>query len=206
MDKSSEQSEAEHTAVRYKIAMESGGASTGVQRFWYDTYVRDMGRKVDGADRTEELLCDPLAHCSWLHVAKAELRIVGTVMSTPVAHVQCGLYEELYQLPGDEADRKGIAITTKLMVARDFRRGRLAVDLAAATYCQGLNSGISRCRIDCNLYLTSFFEGLGFRRLFDAVHPCYGEVSVMELELHDIAHLAQVRSPLLAYHELRAAL
>jgi hypothetical protein len=92
------------------------------------------------------------------------------------------------------------------MIHPRHRKGTLAIRLARAIYRFGLERGIVTDLIDCNAHLVPFFTGLGYRvHRDDLVHPEYGAVTVMKLDLHDHLHLQGIRSPFLpVWQEWRA--
>jgi len=88
------------------------------------------------------------------------------------------------------------SITTKLMVAPQYRLTSVFVRLALASYKHALALGMRFDFMDCNLPLVPFFQGLGYRVHRGRItHPEYGEVISMMLDLEDVAHLGAVGSP-----------
>ncbi len=182
------------------------------RRFWYDTYVTEMGRHADDrqyVDHTLKELSDPMQHLGNLFVAKSEGTVLGSVLSTYGGHGDLGYYSELYGLQNESSSRLArSSITNKLIVHASQRRSSLALRLAIATYRQGFVDGITRNYIDCNEHLVDFFFRMGFVRHRGWVeHKDYGRVYSMVLKLQDIEHLQLLKSPLARhYHELSPCL
>ena len=178
-------------------------------RFWYDVYVKEMGRHQHDplTDHSARLLIDPIAPYGNLLLARdAEGRVVGTLMSTWTTEPAVEKYVALYQLDALNArQRAHSTVTTKLMVAPEYRCSRLGMLLARESYRWGLANGVHYDFIDCNDHLVSFFEKLGYRpHLGEIHHQVYGRVNSMYLAVNDEVHLFNQRSPFyrpLAQHQ-----
>ncbi len=172
-----------------------------VYRFRYEIYVKEMGRKQVYADHDRRLVEDPLDWAtSRLFVAREAKTnaIIGTVRTNYLRDGSVGGYEAHYRLPESPNLRSSISMTTRLMIEPRYRRTRLAIALAEATYAQALQDGIREDFIDCNSHLLSFFDRLGYRFSHSVEHPEYGMVDVMNLQFHDRSHFEAKRSPFLA--------
>jgi hypothetical protein len=108
-----------------------------------------------------------------------------------------GAYERFYHLSSVGSDHPArTSINTRLMIASDDRKGRLAVRLAIACYEYGTPRGIRWNFIDCNSHLVPFFRGLGYvEHVPAAQHPEYVIVTRMRLDGLNQVHLEAVRSP-----------
>ena len=172
-----------------------------VYRFWYQIYVKEMGRhqEDDITCHKSKQLHDRLAHRGILHFAEQSGQVVGTVLTTRADDKYASKYRDLYRI--DETDRQRLArscVTTKLMVTPALRKTRLTLRLATATYDYGMRRGMQHNYIDCNDHLVGLFEKLGFVRHLSALyHPDYGDVNSMYLGVTDRIHLASTRSPFL---------
>lgn len=194
------------------ISRATASEHEAIYGFWYDVYVKEMGRLIDDplTDHARRLVRDPLAECGLLLVARdEEQQIVATMLTTGAAHSELGTnqplgtYETLYGLDQLSAsERHTSTITTKLMVAPAFRRTRLPMQLARRGYQITLQAGMQHDYIDCNDHLVPFFLKLGYREHRGRVyHPCYGHVNSMVIDRHDYQHLQQVGSPFARYYQ-----
>jgi GNAT superfamily N-acetyltransferase len=177
-----------------------------VFRFRYDIYVREMSRPQKDADHERARIEDALDADALLLAAKdaASPLIVGTVRANIVGRASRGIYEDIYGLASlSEEARELTTITTRMMIARRLRGTALAVQLASALFARGLDRGIETDLIDCNRHLVPFFTHLGYRQMGTVSHPEYGDVTVMRLDVRDVAHLRAVGSPLACVHERR---
>jgi hypothetical protein len=170
-----------------------------VYRFRYDVYVREMGRSEPYADHGRRRLTDPMDATALIFAAlDGQGQIIGTLRTNPLRDGGTAAYERLYGLTGLPAHVRDVtSITTRLMVSRSRRGGSLVVRLAAAICAAGLHAGIYTDFIDCNAPLVPFFIRLGYRDQGTILHPQYGHVTLMRLDLSDSLHLTGVRSPLL---------
>lgn len=182
----------------------SGELREAVFRFRYDIYVREMHRPQKDADHARGRIEDPLDANAHLFAARDPLsgRIAGTVRGNIVADAALGLYEDLYGLAAlSQAERRATSMTTRLMIERTRRGSVLALQLATTLFARGVALNVEADYIDCNDHLIPFFEHLGYRRLRAIQHPDYGRVTLMRLDVGDIAHLRRVGSPLAAVLE-----
>lgn len=186
--------------MRAAITLASPHESLEIEHFWYRIYVAEMGRHTDDplTDHETHTLHDPLMSNGNLFVARDEsLNIVATLMTTLAGDTSLGKYETLYGLTGlNNEQRQHTSITTKLMVEPLYRRSRLPMLMARATYENALSLRVEQDYIDCNDHLVSFFARLGYRpHLGRVVHGDYGAVNSMVLHLQDAPYLQSIGSP-----------
>ena len=174
-------------------------ALEAVYRFRYIIYVEEMNRKQKYADHAAKRICDPLDPGSYVVAAWDSAELVGTLRINFLRETDFGEYFDLYhigRLP--DAVQQHTSITTRLMIHPRFRRGTLGVRLFNALYRFALERGITTDVIDCNAHLIPLFTGLGYRVFRDdLIHPEYGAVTVMKLDLYDYYHFQQINSPIL---------
>lgn len=187
--------------MRASISLANNQELTEVQQFWYRIYVEEMRRHISDplTDHGARSLHDPLAHAGDLFIARDEQRQVIATLMTTVAKNDLGKYEHLYGIDQlDAHERARSSITTKLMVAPDYRKTRIPMLIATTTYRHLLSAGVDTDYIDCNDHLVGFFERLGYKPHRGRItHQDYGAVNSMVLQLRDEAHMARVGSPLL---------
>lgn len=173
---------------------------TALRKFWYDTYVTEMGRDADIADHEKGELDDPRAEHAIVVVAYEGDRVVGTLLCTPSWTSALGNYADLYRMSKlGPCHPNTSGIITKLMVAPKYRNSLLSVRLSRQLYRTAVPMGVHYVLIDCNDYLVPFFLKLGFKPWGDPVeHPSYGKVHVMKLDCLDLPHLEAVNSPILS--------
>lgn len=184
---------------RNKITIEKvrTGASEEVERLWYSIYVEELGYQPAGVDHDARRVHEPFAKEGSLHVATdGSGQVVGTVLSVHGASADFASYRELY---GVEGSLEGVAFTTRLVVTPGHRRRRLTLDLAIATYVDAWKSGVKVAHIDVQARNVALFERLGYKQRGFVDHPLYGSSVHMTLDLWDVEHLANVRSPLLSH-------
>lgn len=170
-----------------------------LRRFWYETYVEEMGRDKDQADHEKRELPDARESAGEIIVAHVDGRIVGTLICTPAWTNALGDYESLYDMQRlASAHPNNTGVITKLMVAPEYRRTSLSLRIACELYRHAVPLGVHHALIDCNEHLLSFFLRLGFLPWGPPVrHPSYGHVHVLKLDCLDLDNLRQMRSPLL---------
>lgn len=170
-----------------------------LRRFWYDIYVKEMGRHVDAADHDKRELDDKRAHVAYVIVAERGAEIVGTLICTPSTTGALGSYESFYNMQAiGMAHPMSTAIITKLMVSKEFRTTPLSLRMSCELYRCAVPEGIYHPIIDCNDHLVPLFTRIGFKQwLKPRFHPDYGRVHILKLDTLDLDHLEDVRSPLL---------
>lgn len=167
-------------------------------RFRYQVYVEEMRRLQKHADHVHRRIIEPFDATAHLLIAETGSTVVGTLRTNHATRTDLGYYIDLFRLSQQgPAWPGGLTLTTKLMVAANHRGGSLAVRLAREMYRYGTDTGVQVDIIDCNAHLREFFTRLGYRPYMGTViHPEYGEVLPLRLDLEDITHLRQIRSPL----------
>jgi GNAT superfamily N-acetyltransferase len=170
---------------------------TSIARFRYRIYVEEMGRFQQYADHAEKTVYEPLDRRGHILMAVEDSNVVGTVRVNLGSEGDLGGYAELYRLRDlGPAFANRISITTKLMVAPEYRSTPLALKLALACYKYASARGVDIDAMDCNPPLRPFFAKLGYRQIFGAIdHPEYGYVIPMFLAVRDKCHLKRVGSP-----------
>jgi GNAT superfamily N-acetyltransferase len=182
-----------------KVRTES--EARAVFRLRYQVYVEELGRTQRHADHAARLVQEPLDSCANLFCAYQGSQLVGTVRTNYTRDSPLEAYEQLYEMSRSGTSHPhSTSITTKLVVAPEHRNSTLGFRLATAAYCVALCDGIMFDFVDVYPARVAFFERLGYRvHLPHTMHPEYGSVVVMRIEVRDERHLSQVRSPFLRY-------
>lgn len=180
-----------------------------VYRFRYDIYVREMRRRQRYADDARQRIVDPLDGTGIVFAAidSRSGHVVGTARTNFLKHGRVPEYERLYGIDQRRDLRATDAsITTRLMVAPQYRRSIVTHQLVKALFVRALDEGVVADFIDCNDPHVPFFERLGYRRVNQVEHDEYGCVNVMQITLADTAHLKSVGSPFFALVKARSAI
>src|SRR5687768_10156956 len=107
--------------------------SEDVFRMRYEVYVEELGRDQAHADHQARTIREPLDRRAILWVAYEGQRLVGTVRVNYARDGGVGDYASLYQMARlGYVHPRHTSITTKLIVARDYRNSSLAYRLAMA--------------------------------------------------------------------------
>jgi hypothetical protein len=161
--------------------------------------VEEMKRPQAHADHARKLICEALDDFALLITARIDGEVVGTVRVNYSRNGDLGLYERLYGMAqfGD-LHPAYTSITTKLMVDQRLRGSAVAKQMCRVVYLRGLADGIRLNLIDCNDNLLSLYQHLGYRKIRDVVHPEYGPVSLLMLDMNDLEYLQAVHSPFAA--------
>ena len=168
-------------------------------RFRYDVYVTEMGKSPAEADHQKKIIRDELDDDAHLLYAEDEGQIVGTVRLNCRSKKKFpDVWEQRYDLEkfappfGDH-----ISMTSRMMVAKDYRGSSVPAALVGAVYSAGREMGSKFDFCNCAPSLLEFYEQIGFRRFTDGfVDEDNGYHVPLVMVVRDTQYLRQVRSPL----------
>ena len=168
-------------------------------RFRYDVYVIEMGKSPVEADHQKKIIRDELDNDAHLLYAEDEGQIVGTVRLNcrskkkfPYVWEQRYDIEKFAPLFGDH-----ISMTSRMMVAKDYRGSSVPAALVGAVYSAGRDMGSKFDFCNCAPSLLEFYEQIGFRRFTDGfMDEDNGYHVPLVMLVRDTQYLRQVRSPL----------
>jgi predicted GNAT family N-acyltransferase len=177
-------------AVDYRVfRVTSPSAQRAVYRLRYDVYVTEMRRPQPYADHERRLVSDPLDKHGIVLSLHHDDEVVGTVRLNSLDG-DVGPYRDLYalgHLVGTEASSH--VIVTALMFAPDHRGTAALVKVFQACFAAAWERGVTTAWVDCNDHLVPMFLRFGFVRERRFLHPLYGEVQLLRLNLRDTAAL-----------------
>ncbi len=168
-----------------------------IYRFRYTVYVEEMKREQHYADHAEKIIREPLDENADLFGIWNNGDCVGTVRMNFSDRSDLGYYPDLYSMNmvGDYHPNH-TCITTKLMIAKPYRKLGLVIALGKALYHHARSRGKEFDFIDANDYLLPYYNALGYRRYTDDItHPEYGKVTPLVLVGSDYDYLARIGSP-----------
>ena len=168
-------------------------------RFRYDVYVTEMGKSPAEADHQKKIIRDELDEDAHLLYAEDEGHIIGTVRLNyrtkkkfPDAWEQIYAIEKFAPSFGDH-----ISMTSRMMVAKDYRGSSVPAALVGAVYSTGREMGSKFDFCNCAPSLLEFYEQIGFRRFTDGfMDEDNGYHVPLVMLVRDTQHLRHVRSPL----------
>ena len=190
------------TDIRVAI---SGDELEEIYSFRYQIYVEEMNRKQIYADHRARRIEDPLDLDAINLGAWRGKALVGVVRINFPRDSDIGNYENFYRMRSVGEDHPSrTSIITRLMIAPKLRNTHLFLDLVAVCYAIGMARGIRWTFIDCNAHLVPLFLRLGYlAHTSPAVHEEYGLVSLLRIDLQNLKHLRQVKSPFAKMIEMR---
>lgn len=170
-----------------------------IYRFRYEVYVDEMGKKPRHADHIAKTITDDLDEAALLLYAEADGQLVGTVrLNYRGRQPFPESWESLYHIStfaagyGDQ-----ISMTSRLMVAKDWRGSSVSGLLVAAVYNAGREMGSRFDFCNCAPSLIEFYEQIGFRRFAPGfLDEDNGYRVPLVMVVRDLEHLKTVRSPL----------
>lgn len=158
-----------------------------IYQLWYKIYFEEMGRNQLYANHELKQISDDIEHNSIIIIAKDENKIVGTsrVHIYPDVIGEIEYYENLYKLSDFSKKNSGkIAIVTRYMVDKDYRKFGLGFSLALATVNFCIKNDIRWIIMDCSPNLYDYFEKIGFSEYLGVLnHKEYGEVKIMKFDV-----------------------
>ena len=161
----------------------------------HQVYVGEQRWRQKYVDDEAQTIREPLDRNAHIYAAYVDGKLVGTVRSNYASESDLSEYFEMYCVDPDEFENA--AVTSKLAVAKEFRASQWGFKLAAATYADGLKSGIRFSFVDCDRSMIPFYTRLGYKVYGPVTYrfPEVGEGVVMVLDAHDLENLRQTRSP-----------
>jgi predicted GNAT family N-acyltransferase len=170
-----------------------------IYRFRYQVYVEEMRKKPKTANHIDRTIIDLLDETGILLYITHKDQIIATLRRN---------FLDALELPENIQKRFSIAeftqtfptqelsISTRLMVAPQWRRSSTVGAIVAEAYRQGRERNLQFDFVHCAPWLVPFYENLGYRRYTDNfLDQDMGFQIPMVLVLEDMEHLRTVRSP-----------
>ena len=168
-------------------------------RFRYDVYVTEMGKNPAEADHQKKIIRDELDDDAHLLYAEDEGHIIGTVrLNYRTEKKFPAVWEQIYAIEKFAPSfGENISMTSRMMVAKDYRGSSVPAALVGAVYSTGREMGSKFDFCNCAPSLLEFYEQIGFRRFTDGfMDEDNGYHVPLVMLARDTQHLRQVRSPL----------
>ena len=168
-------------------------------RFRYDVYVTEMGKNPAEADHQKKIIRDELDDDAHLLYAEDEGHIIGTVrLNYRTEKKFPAVWEQIYAIEKFAPSfGEHISMTSRMMVAKDYRGSSVPAALVGAVYSTGREMGSKFDFCNCAPSLLEFYEQIGFRRFTDGfMDEDNGYHVPLVMLARDTQHLRQVRSPL----------
>jgi N-acyl-L-homoserine lactone synthetase len=182
--------------VRYP---QSPGEREEAYRLRYRVYVEELGFPQQHADHQRRAVEDQFDASAVLLIAIFGDAVVGTVRSNYGSESAFGPFAALHRMHelGPLYPSK-VSLTSKLIVDRGHRTGKVALALARSIFRIGVTLGIAVDFIDCQPTLVRFYRRLGYEQTRETPfeHPELGPRIPMRLWF-DQDHLARAGSLLL---------
>lgn len=178
-----------------------GEDACDIYAFRYRIYEQEMRRNDQYSDHTRKIITDPLDAHAYNIAAVNNGEIVGSVRVNFCADGDPGFYREFYELESVGADYPDkVSFSTRIMVAPNFRRGVLPIQISVECFKLGLERRVKWCFCDCNAHLKPFFLKLGYDvQNPSKKHPSFGEITVLRFNLDDPRHYDRKASPFARY-------
>lgn len=183
-------------AIQIRVA-KNEDERQAIYRFRYQIYIQEMGRNQRYADHARTEIQEPLDATATNIFASINNEVIGCIRFNSGQDTDFGEYVESYamRLAGPFFPQN-CSITTKFMVAPEYRRSTLPMQLCVKCYFLGVSCGTFFDFIDCNPHLEAIFANYGYRAYRGRIqHPEYGDVLPMVLAALDHKHLESLRSP-----------
>ena len=168
-----------------------------IARFRYEVYIEEMGKPMLEADHSSRTLRDSLDAGATHMFAARNGEVVGSLR---IAWGESGIPKDYYEWYGLGAfshfPSSAFSFTGRLMVAKDLRATRLALNLLCFGYRIAREHRISFDFAHTTPPLVRFFQRIGHRLYRENfVDPQLGQRIPMVGVLDDHEHLEAIRSP-----------
>ncbi len=168
-----------------------------LHRFRYSVYVEEMGRRPTHANPVDRTLTDPLDAAACNFIALDGGRVIGALRANLGRDSDFGPYSSLYQM--ERAGRwypDHVSMTSRFMIAPDYRGTSVGMRLILACFELGVERDVYFDFMDTNRHLEALYTRFGYVPYRGRViHPEFGDVLPMVLNLTDTQHLESVGSP-----------
>ena len=173
-----------------------------IYAFRYRVYVEEMSRQLKPIGNDQELLYDEMDEWSFLVYVKAGSEIVGAgrVNIGSIGDFPLGLVKELsldrFQKFYEGKKDQKFALSTKVMVAPDYRNSQVLYFIIAKGYELYCKHKVQFSFGGCNMYLLRLYEGIGLRRFGrNFIDPGYGLITPIVWLVDDVEHMRKLHSP-----------
>ena len=169
-----------------------------VARLRYEVYVEELGRVQPSADHVARELHEPLDEQGFIIADfDADGRAIATLRVNPT-DAPALAFRELYGWDERERAHPGATcVASKLVVDRAHRGTSLSIKIMRVGTTEILRRGWRFAFLDANDHLVPLYTRMGFIARARRQHPLYGSVTIMEWDMHDVAHAQAIRSPML---------
>ncbi len=180
-----------------------------VFRLRYEIYVEDQNVFLDEADHQNRFLYDEFDQNSTILVAEDKGQLVGTLRLTmgwqhhfnDAAQIeyQMGLFS-------DHLDQSQIAITTRLVVRKEYRGTDVGLQLCLRTFALAADHNIELILAKCEPHLVLRNQEYGFRAYGQLFNSRFNGVLVpIAILCGDLDYLAEINSPMFSVFSRRTA-
>ncbi len=165
-----------------------------VFRLRYDVYVEELGATMEHADHQHKALHDDWDATADIIGAWHNDELVGCVRINYSGKTDLAEYEPFVHPLAKKIG--GVSVTSKLVVAKAFRRTMVSARLCQAGFVQ-LHARSSQLNyLTCRANLVEMYSRLGFRVCGSSFfHPEAGWLLPMVLLVQDYEYLRQIKSP-----------
>jgi predicted GNAT family N-acyltransferase len=182
--------------INVKVA-ESQTELNEIYRLRYNVYIEEMLRRQEYANEKNKTIIEPIDNTAVNIGAWCNNTLIGCIRYNLGPETDLIKYWTLYEATLiDGFQPKNSGVLTKFIVHPNFRRTKAGILLCEKAYYTALVKDCKFAFMDCNPLLCNFFTKLGFKKYqANVVHWEYGEVTPMYLNLFDINHLEEIKSP-----------
>lgn len=190
------QSDTQSPALEVRVAAGERDLAA-IRRLRYDVFVAEMARPEDGIDHQAHEIRDGLDEAGFvLGAFDSAGRVHGTVRSNPVEHYSADDSEFFGWGESQRAAPGQVVMISRLVVAPTARGSSLVMRMIRQLYGATLAQGHRFAWLSANAHLVELYGRCGFVVRHRKIDRRYGEVALMKFDLHDLAHLRAIRSPL----------
>jgi len=165
----------------------------------------DMGivSRSSCCDHDIGTLIEPSDRRSWVLLGRTAFgETIASMRVTPAEEWDGSIKWFTSSIPATQ--RANSVFTARLVIAARHRGTSVLKQCLIATYQSGLKLGIERNFHYCAERLEKFYERWGFVRFAaNVTHPVEGEKVPMVLDLQNVGHLLEVRSPFAGHAKAR---
>ena len=156
-----------------------------IGRFRYGIFVEEQGLKDPYADHENRIVTDPLDETAHQITARKNGRLIAVGRANIIREGEHREATAIYHLDDFGPNYREItSLSTRLMIAPDYRGGRLTAQMMIEGLRIVSTAKCDWCVALCRPDLKEFFQRMGFEPHMDHIeHPHFGDRSLMKYNI-----------------------
>jgi predicted GNAT family N-acyltransferase len=163
----------------------------------YELFIERDGKRYSNADHVSRTFLEPIDSVSLNFQARVDGRLLASVRGVRAADAVNDTHLRLLLDAVELEQIETSVICSRLVVRSEHRARSLIGPMFSHVYRTGMRAGARHCILGTRIDLVGVFERFGFRRVgAQIVDPVASDIHLLSIDMHDLAHLHRINSPL----------